>query len=81
MAVLAGVTVEDEVILRLAGAVNDLPLAHKLKLAHILRSQVINLTSAERKKILASLDDPRTALEGLRETLLENPAWRLHANL
>ena len=79
--VLAGVTVEDGVILRLAGAVNDLPLANKLKLAHTLRSQVLNLTFAERQKILAALEDPRTGLEGVRETLLAHPTWQLRAKL
>lgn len=78
---LAGVTVEDSLILRLAAAVDDFGLARKLKLAHTLRSQVLNLTIAERQRILAVVEDPRSGLEDLRELLVANQAWRLRERL
>ena len=78
---LAGVNVEDDVVLTLAEAVNDLPLANKLKLAHTFRSQVINLTVVERKKVLSALGDADLQLEGIRQRLLAHPTWRSGAAL
>lgn len=78
---LAGVDVEDRVILALADAVDDFGLARKLKLAHTLRSQIVNLTVGERHMILGVVGDPRTGLEDLHDLLVANEAWRLTERL
>ena len=78
---LGGVEVENTTVLRLASAVKQPPLSRKLSMAWTLRSPVLNLTVAERQTILASLDEPPNGLEGLRDLLLVNPAWRLRERL
>jgi hypothetical protein len=70
-----GVIVDDERVLALAGVVKNAALAHKLRTAHRFRSGVINLTSAERRLVLAALDDGSPELKELREQLVEHPAW------
>jgi hypothetical protein len=74
--IVNGVTMEDDLVLALAGVVKNPALAHKLQTAHRFRSGVINLSNAERRIVLAALDDPSVELEGLRAQLLEHPAWR-----
>ena len=71
-----GVTVEDDLVLALAGVVKNTALAHKLQTAHRFRSGVINLSNAERTLVLAALDDSSAELEELRAQLVEHPAWR-----
>ena len=75
--IVNGVTVDDELVLALAGVVKNPALAHKLQTAHRFRSDVINLSNAERTLVLAALDDPSAELEELRAQLVEHPAWRL----
>ena len=74
--IVNGVTMEDDLVLALAGVVKNPALAHKLQTAHRFRSGVINLSNAERTIVLAALSDPSAELEGLRMQLLEHPAWR-----
>jgi ribosomal protein L16 Arg81 hydroxylase len=71
-----GVSVKDALVLALAGAVKSPALAHKLQTAHRFRSSVINLSDAERRLVLAALDDRSPELQELREQLREHPAWR-----
>jgi hypothetical protein len=73
---LNGVTVDDHLVLTLAGVVKSAALAHKLRTAHRFRSDVINLTNAERTVVLAALEDGSPQLKELREQLVEHPAWR-----
>ena len=68
--IVNGVTVEDDRVLELAGAVKHPALAHKLQTAHRFRSSVVNLSNAERTLVLADLDDPSGELEKLRWGLL-----------
>jgi len=74
--IINGVTVEDDLVLALAGVVRNPALAHKLQTAHRFRSGVVNLSTAERTLVLAALDKPSTELEELRGQLVEHPAWR-----
>ena len=74
--VVNGVTVEDDLVLALAGVVKNPVLANKLQTAHRFRSGVINLSNAERSLVLAALDDRSPEFEELRVQLVEHPAWR-----
>jgi hypothetical protein len=74
--VVNGVTVEDDLVLALAGVVKNVVLANKLQAAHRFRSGVINLSSAERSLVLAALGDRSPEFTELREQLVEHPAWR-----
>ena len=74
--IVNGVTVEDDLVLELAGAVKNPALAHKLQTAHRFRSGVVNLSNAERTLVLAALDDPSGELEELRGQLVEHLALR-----
>ena len=74
--IVNGVTVEDDRVLELAGAVKNPALAHKLQSAHRFRSRVVNLSSAERTLVLAALDDRSDELEELRAQLVEHLTWR-----
>ena len=74
--IVNGVTVDDHLVLALAGVVRNPALAHKLQTAHRFRSGVINLSNAERTLVLAALDDRSPELKELREQLVEHPAWR-----
>ena len=74
--IVNGVTVEDDLVLELAGAVKNPALAHKLQTAHRFRSGIVNLSNAERTLVLAALDDPSGELEELRGQLVEHLAWR-----
>ena len=78
---LGGVGSREREVLRLASAVKQPPLSGKLSMAWTLRSPVLNLTVAERQTILAILDEPPYGLEGLRDLLLVNPAWRVRERL
>ena len=73
--VVNGVTVDDELVLALAGVVKNPVLAHKLQTAHRFRSGVINLSNAERSLVLAALDDRSPEFTELRAQLVEHPAW------
>ena len=74
--IVNGVTVEDDLVLALAGVVKNPALAHKLQSAHRFRSGVINLSNAEQTLVLAALDDPSAELEELRAQLVEHLALR-----
>ncbi len=72
-----GATVDDRLVLELAGAIPDRALAHKLQAACRFRSAVVNLNSTERAVVLAALDSSSTAgLGELRAQLVQHPAWR-----
>ena len=74
--IVNGVTVEDDRVLELAGAVKNPALAHKLQSAHRFRAGVVNLGNAERTLVLAALDDRSDELEELRAQLVEHLTWR-----
>jgi hypothetical protein len=74
--IVNGVTMDDELVLALAGVVKNPVLAHKLQTAHRFRSGVINLGNAERSLVLAALDDRSPEFKELRAQLVEHPAWR-----
>ena len=74
--IVNGVSVNDDLVLALAGVVKNAVLAHKLQTAHRFRSGVVNLSNAERTVVLAALDDGSPELKELREQLVEHPAWR-----
>lgn len=73
--IVNGVSVDEELVLALAGVVENAVLAHKLQTAHRFRSNVINLSNAERTLVLAALEGGSPELKGLREKLVEHPAW------
>lgn len=73
--IVNGATVQDDLVLALADAVKNRVLAHKLQTAHRFRSDVVNLSNAERSLVLAALDDPSPELQELREQLSQHPAW------
>ena len=77
---MGGVPVEDRLILQLSLALPP-ALAHKLKTAYVLKASVLGLTTDERQTILAALEKPPTELQTLRDTLLQDPAWRLRERL
>ena len=72
---MGGIWVEDGLILKLSRVVNP-SLAHKLKTAYSLRASVLNLSADERRAVLAVLEKPPPALEGLSEVLSESLDWR-----
>jgi hypothetical protein len=74
--IVNGVTVDDHLVLALAGAVKNSALAHKLRTARRFRTEVINLNNAERAMVLAALDDSTPELQELRVRLVEHPTWR-----
>ena len=74
--IVNGVSVNDDLVLALAGVVKNAVLAHKLQTAHRFRSGVVNLSNAERTVVLAALDDGSPELKELRGQLVEHPAWR-----
>lgn len=72
--IINGATVDDSLVPNLARAIKNPNLAHKLQSAHRFRTELINLSNAERTLVLAAVDSP--GLEELRAQLLQHQAWR-----
>lgn len=73
--VINGATVDDSLVPQLAKAIKNPNLAHKLQTAHRFRTELINLSNAERALVLAALDSS-PGLEELRAQLVRHPTWR-----
>ena len=71
-----GATVDDDLVLELAGAVRDRALSHKLQAACRFGAAVVNLSSTERSLVLAALDGSTPGLDRIRAQLVEHAAWR-----
>jgi hypothetical protein len=67
---LAGVPIQDDLVLELARQVDDEALANRLETAHGRMTKVLALTIPERETIMRALDDPPPGLEELRAVLL-----------
>ena len=74
--VVSGATVDDSLVLALARAVNHPGLAHKLRLAHRFRSEVVNLSSRERALVLTTLERGSPEFRALHADLAGHPVWR-----
>ena len=72
---LAGIPVQDGLILKLARMVDDDQLADRLEHAQRAGVKILALELADRETILAALDDPPPGLEELRGVLLRDLTW------
>lgn len=79
--IIAGVTVEDRIVLKIAKALPHSTLASKLVTAYTLRSSVLNLTTEERRLVLIALAHGPTELQRLRGELAQHPGWRTPTNV
>ena len=77
---VGGVPVDERLLRRLAEVVPP-AVARRLDMALFYRAAVLGLTSAERRAILAALENPPSGLENLRATLIQDPSWRQPENL
>jgi hypothetical protein len=73
---LAGVPVQDDLILELARMVDDDALATKLETAFGRMTRVLALTIPEREAILAAMGEVPAGLEELHGVLLREAQWR-----
>ncbi len=73
---LAGVPIQDDLILELARMVDDDALATKLETAFGRMTRVLALTIPERETILAAMEDVPVGLEELHGVLLRESQWR-----
>jgi hypothetical protein len=78
---IAGVTVEDRVVLKIARALPHSTLASKLVTAYTLRSSILNLTGEERRQVLIALERGPAELRALHSELVQHPAWRTPTNV
>jgi hypothetical protein len=67
--ILAGVSVRNELVQRLAYLVGDSALAGKIEWAVDTQQVILPLTAPEREAILVALDDAPDGLEELHERL------------
>ena len=67
---VAGIPVQDELILELARLVDDSELAERLENAYGRDVKILGITIPERETIIRALDDPPAGLEELRGVLL-----------
>jgi hypothetical protein len=81
--ILAGVPVDDRLVLELARRLHDagLDTAETLEDAYDGERRVVALTIAEREAILRVLEDCPKELAELRGILLREHAWRLREGL
>ena len=79
--IVAGVTVEDRLVLKIAKVLPHSALASKLVTAYTLRSSVVNLTKEERRQVLRALELGPAELGDLRDELARHPAWRTPTNV
>ena len=73
---LAGIPVQEELILELARMVDDEALAERLESCYRRDVKVMGLDVPERETILRALEAPPTGLEELRAVLLQEVEWR-----
>jgi hypothetical protein len=78
---LAGLPIQDEVVLELAGMVDDEALAERLETAYARMTKVLALTIEERETIIRALDDAPPGLETLRAVLLREHVGRVRDGL
>ena len=69
--ILAGVSVRNELVQRLAYLVGDSELAGKIERGLDTQQTILPLTAPEREAILVALDDVPDGLEELRDRLRE----------
>ena len=74
--IIAGVTVEDRLVLKIAKALPHSVLASKLVTAYTLRSSVMNLTTEERRQVLIALARGPAELQELHDELSRHPGWQ-----
>ena len=72
---LGGVQVDDRVVRDLA-AIVDRSLGNKLESALLFRAKIVGLTTEERRRILAALEQAPAGLQAVRQMLLSSEAWR-----
>jgi hypothetical protein len=78
---LAGLSIPDRLVLKIAHLVPDDELETKLRHALAQDVRVLGLEISEREAILAVLDDPPAELAQLRAVLLEEHVSRLQTGL
>ncbi len=78
---LAGIPIQDELVLDLARLVDDEALAERLDTAYSRMTRVLALTIAERETIIRALDEAPDELEELRGVLLREHAMRVDHGL
>jgi hypothetical protein len=78
---LAGIPVRSELILELAGTVDDDDLGQKLRTALANEITLLGLDVPERQTILRALEDCPEELGELRATLLQEHVWRQREGL
>ena len=74
---LAGVPIRDELVLELAGLIEDDELGSRLETAYGRMTKVLALTIPEREMIIQALDEPPPGLEELRAVLLREHVGRV----
>jgi hypothetical protein len=78
---LAGIALRDDLILELAGLVDDDSLADRLEDCYGRDVKVLALDIAERETINRALEDPPAGLVELRGVLLREVEWRRREGL
>jgi hypothetical protein len=78
---VAGIPIPDELILELAGLVEDPELADRLESAYSREVKILGIEIPERDTILLALIDPPQGLEELRGVLLNEVEWRRREGL
>jgi hypothetical protein len=78
---LAGIPVNDDLVLELARMVDDDELAERLEDAYRRGVKILALDFRDRDSIIAALDDPPAGLAELRGVLLREREWRVREGL
>jgi hypothetical protein len=78
---LAGVPIQDDLVLELARLVDDPDLAERLEQNYGRMTKVLALTIPERETIIPALDDAPAGLEELRAVLLREHVARVRDGL
>ena len=79
---LAGLPIQDALVLELAHLVDDEALAARLETAYGRMTRALVLTIDEREAVLDPIgDDPPAGLEELRGVLLREHVWRQNEGL
>jgi hypothetical protein len=79
--VVAGIPIRDELVLELAGLVDDPELADRLESAYNREVKILEIEIPERDTILRALIDPPPGLEEFRGVLLSEVEWRRREGL
>jgi hypothetical protein len=72
---LGGVDVDDRVVRDLAASL-DRSLGNKLESALVFRARIVGLTTEERRRILAALEQAPAGFQAIGQVLLTSEAWR-----